>query len=208
MKERRDDAVTGGTSWGAVVVVAALLGGVLFLFLHHSSSAAAPPDATTAAGSKWSNGANLTSRSGPVRIVIHAIGVNAPVIRLGLNPDGTLEVPTVFTQTGWWSGGPAPGQKGPAVIVGHVDSFRGPAVFYRLKALKRGDVIVVTRADGKTARFSVLRHIEVPKSHFPTSTVYGDVPYPGLRLITCGGSFDQSTGHYVDNVIVFARLID
>jgi hypothetical protein len=88
-----------------------------------------------------------------------------------------------------------------------VDSFRGPAVFYKLGTLRRGDVIMVTRADGKTARFSVLRHIEVPKSGFPTDRVYGELPYPGLRLITCGGAFDRSTGHYVDNVIVFARLI-
>jgi len=133
--------------------------------------------------------------------------VSATVIRLGLNGDGTLQAPTDFSEAGWWSDGPSPGQTGPAVIVGHIDSFRGPAVFSRLKELKPGNIVVVKRQDGAVARFKVQRSIEVPKSNFPTDQVYGALDYPGLRLITCGGAFDHSTGHSVDNIVVFATLV-
>jgi hypothetical protein len=143
----------------------------------------------------------------PCRIVISSLGVDAKVIHLGLNADGTLEVPTDFSVTGWWRGGTRPGRTGPAVIVGHVDSFRGPAVFYRLKQLQPGDVVKVWRAGRPMVRFSVTGMREVPKDAFPTEQVYGDVPYAGLRLITCGGAFNHATGHYADNVIVFAQML-
>jgi len=142
----------------------------------------------------------------PVRVVIPAIGVSAGVGRLGLNPDGTLAVPTDFDKTGWWSKGTVPGERGPAVIVGHVDSKAGPAVFYRLGALRRGDVVRVRGAGGTLARFVVQRLERVPKSAFPTERVYGAVRYAALRLITCGGAFDASAGHYTDNLVVYARL--
>jgi hypothetical protein len=141
----------------------------------------------------------------PVRIEIPSIGVRAPIIRLGLNPDRSLEVPTDFGDTGWWSGGSRPGETGPAVIVGHVDSRSGPAVFSRLGELRRGDEVVVVRRDGSRARFTVLGSERYPKDEFPTARVYGRTDGPTLRLITCGGAFDSSTGHYVDNTIVYAR---
>jgi Sortase domain len=141
----------------------------------------------------------------PVRIEIPAIGVRAPIILLGLNPDRSLEVPEDFDDTGWWSGGSRPGETGPAVIVGHVDSRTGPAVFYRLHELRRGDEVVVVRRDGSRARFTVLGSERYPKDEFPTARVYGRTDGPTLRLITCGGGFDSSTGHYVDNTIVYAR---
>jgi LPXTG-site transpeptidase (sortase) family protein len=141
----------------------------------------------------------------PVRVEIPSIGVRAPVIKLGLNPDRTLEVPTDFGDTGWWSGGSRPGENGPAVIVGHVDSKTGPAVFYRLDELRRGDEVIVVRADGSRARFTVQGSERFPKDEFPTMRVYGPTDGPTLRLITCGGDFDGSTGHYVDNTIVYAR---
>jgi Sortase domain len=141
----------------------------------------------------------------PVRIEIPAIGVRAPIILLGLNPDRSLEVPEDFDDTGWWSGGSRPGETGPAVIVGHVDSRTGPAVFYRLRELRRGDEVVVVRRDGTRARFTVLGSERYPKDEFPTARVYGRTDGPTLRLITCGGGFDSSTGHYVDNTIVYAR---
>lgn len=140
----------------------------------------------------------------PVRIEIPAIGVRAPIIQLGLNPDRTLEVPKDFADTGWWSGGPRPGEPGPAVIAGHVDSYTGPAVFFRLRELSPGDAIVVVRRDGSRARFTVHGSEQYPKSDFPTARVYSRTAGPTLRLITCGGAFDESTGHYVDNTVVYA----
>jgi sortase (surface protein transpeptidase) len=140
----------------------------------------------------------------PARLEIPAIGVRAPVIPLGLKPDRSLEVPRRFDQTGWWTGGPRPGEPGPAVIAGHVDSTDGPAVFYRLSDLRRGAVIAVVRRDGSRARFTVQRSERYPKAHFPTARVYAPTRGPTLRLITCGGAFDHSTGHYVDNTVVYA----
>jgi sortase (surface protein transpeptidase) len=142
----------------------------------------------------------------PVRIEIEAIGVSAPVIRLGLNPDGTLEVPTHFGDTGWWSGGARPGERGPAVIAGHVDSRSGPAVFFRLDRLRTHDAIVVVRRDGSRVRFLVQRIARYRKAAFPTAAVYGPTRTPTLRLITCSGAFDSASGHYVDNSVVYARL--
>jgi sortase (surface protein transpeptidase) len=142
----------------------------------------------------------------PVRIRIPAIGVSAAVVRLGLNRDGTMQVPADFGVTGWFTGGPAPGETGPAVIAGHIDSRRGPAVFYRLHALRPGDRVAVERADGTTVQFAVEGSAQYPKRAFPTEAVFGPSPDPLLRLITCGGTFDRSTRHYRDNVVVTARL--
>jgi sortase (surface protein transpeptidase) len=142
----------------------------------------------------------------PVRIIIPAIRVSAPVIPLGLNRDGSLQVPKSFSQSGWFQPGPEPGEYGAAVIVGHVDSKSGPGVFYRLRALRRGDVIKVVLKTGSTLRFVVRSGMTVPKKRFPTKLVYGKTNRPELRLITCDGAFDRSTGHYLNNYIVFASL--
>jgi sortase (surface protein transpeptidase) len=142
----------------------------------------------------------------PVRIEIPAIGVSSALVRLGLNPDGTMQVPDDYGVAGWFTGGPAPGDTGPAVIAGHVDSRSGPAIFHRLGALRNGDAIDVTRADGTTARFVADNIARYPKRAFPTQAVFGPVPDPVLRLITCGGRFDRARRSYVDNVIVTAHL--
>ena len=142
--------------------------------------------------------------SPPTRIWIPSIGVSSSLVRLGLQSDRSLEVPSDFAVAGWWAGGPSPGEDGSAVIAGHVDSRSGPAVFFELRRLRRGDAIWVKREDGTEVRFVVQRLEQVPKTRFPTHEVYGPQPYAALRLITCGGAFDRSTGHYVDNVIVFA----
>ena len=139
------------------------------------------------------------------RISIPAIGVRAPVIRLGKNGDDTLQVPGSPSQAGWWSGGAKAGDQGTAVIVGHVDSHGGPAVFYRLRQLRTGDRVRVVHRDGSRASFSVVARHRYPKKDFPTERVYSRTDEPTLRLITCGGSFDASRGHYRDNVVVFAR---
>jgi sortase (surface protein transpeptidase) len=143
----------------------------------------------------------------PVRIEIPAIGVHAPVIKLGLNRDGSLEVPRRFGDTGWWSGGSRPGEPGPAVIVGHVDSHTGPAVFYRLGKLRRGDRIRVLGRNGSAATFTVQRMERHPKAQFPTAEVYGRTRAPSLRLVTCSGGFDRASGHYLENTIVFAAPV-
>lgn len=144
----------------------------------------------------------------PHRLVVPAIGVDAEVIRLGTNPDGTMEVPADFAQTGWFEAGPRPGRVGPAVIAGHVDSRAGPAVFFRLAELRPGDEIEVHDAHGEVVAF-VVREVErVPKDAFPTERVYAGTAGPELRLVTCGGRFDRGSGHYDDNIIVYAHRVD
>ena len=142
----------------------------------------------------------------PEWIRIPAIGVSAPVIPLGLNSDRTLQVPRDFGDTGWFTGGPEPGERGAAVIVGHVDSRSGPAVFYRLRALRAGDMIRIRLKDGSGLRYVVTRGLSAPKNRFPTELVYARTEQPTLRLVTCDGAFDTSTGHYVDNYIVLAKI--
>jgi sortase (surface protein transpeptidase) len=144
-------------------------------------------------------------RSVPLRLSIPQIGVRTRLVRLGLNPDGTLEVPSDFSIAGWYALGPSPGERGSAVIAGHVDSKRGPAVFYRLGELDPGASLRITLADGAEVRFRVYAMREYPKAAFPTALVYGATALPEVRLVTCGGPFDERTGHYLDNVVVFAR---
>jgi hypothetical protein len=143
--------------------------------------------------------------SPPARLEIPAIGVSTPLVRLGLLADGTMEVPRDYGVAGWFSGGPMPGQLGPAVIAGHVDSRTGPAVFYRLRDLRPGDQVRVVRADGRVVRFEVESLARYPKREFPDDEVFGPVPGPVLRLVTCGGAFDRASGHYLDNLVVTAR---
>jgi LPXTG-site transpeptidase (sortase) family protein len=147
----------------------------------------------------------------PVSISIPAIEVRSDLITVGLNPDGTLEVPQPgpdYDKAAWFRNSPRPGENGPAVIEGHVDSAaNGPSVFYELGTLVPGDRVEVTREDGTAATFEVYDIRVVPKDDFPTLEVYGNTDGPELRLITCGGPFDSSAGSYVDNVVVFARQV-
>ncbi len=144
----------------------------------------------------------------PERIVIDAIGVDADVIDLGIDGDGRMEVPTDFDQAGWFTPGPRPGRVGPAVIAGHVDSRSGPAVFYRLPELEAGDEIEVQGDDGEVVTFAVRGLEQHPKDEFPTEQVYAGTPGSELRLITCGGVFDDDERSYRDNIIVYAERID
>ena len=142
----------------------------------------------------------------PVSIAIPAIAVAARVVPVGLRGDRTMEVPAVDL-AGWYELGPRPGESGPAVIVGHVDSRRGPAVFFRLGELRRGDRVVVGQRGGAARSFRVERVERHPKEDLPAGRIWNRTREPVLRLITCGGSFDRSTGHYRDNIVVFARTI-
>lgn len=140
----------------------------------------------------------------PVRLRIAAIRVDVPLVPLGLDRSGALEAPKRFDVGGWWSGGTRPGDRGPAVIAGHVDSKTGPAAFFELGRLRKGDKVVVQRADGTSVRFTVQGSGRYPKDRFPTKQVYGPTSRATLRLITCSGDFNHSTGHYLDNTVVYA----
>lgn len=142
----------------------------------------------------------------PATIRIPSIQVEAPIIKLGLRDDGSLEVPKEPEITGWWQGGSKPGQTGPAVIVGHIDSTTGPAVFYGLRHLQAGDPVHIEREDGSTVTYLVESAERHPKDDFPTLAVYGPTDQPTLRLVTCGGVFDREALSYEDNFIVFATL--
>ncbi len=171
-----------------------------------SASSQAAPRPLATPGPATVEPAELAAAA-PLRITIPSIGVEAPVGTVGLEPDGAIGVPRDVATTAWYRYSPSPGTLGPSVIVGHVDSAaEGPGVFYALGRLLPGEPIMVDRADGSTARFTVTGVLEVPKGAFPTAQVYRNTSRPELRLITCGGHFDTTSGHYLDNVVAFAVL--
>jgi len=143
----------------------------------------------------------------PVSLTIQAIGVRTKLIHLGLTKTGALQVPSTTTVAGWYTGSPRPGEPGRAVIAGHIDSYQGPGVFFRLRLLHRGERVYIRRANGSLAVFKVTAVHSYLKTHFPTNEVYGPAPDDQLRLITCGGTFDPATGHYLSNTIVDAELV-
>jgi len=141
----------------------------------------------------------------PVVVDVTRLGIHSSLVQLRKNADGTLQVPTDFARAGWYVGSAHPGDPGPTVLVGHVDSYKGPAVFYRLRQLKQGDRITVRRADRSTVVFVVDSVRTYPKRRFPTALVYRGDGRPSLRLVTCGGAFDRRSGHYLENTVVIAR---
>lgn len=152
-------------------------------------------------------GTDLAAPPPPSRIRIPGLGIDAPVDAVGLDPHDALEVPDDPQRVGWWSAGVVPGEKGPAVIVGHVAVREGPGAFLELVRLRRGSEIQVVRGDGSVARFEVTDVTQVAKQEFPVAAVYAPTEAAELRLITCGGAFDPKTRVFLDNVIVSARLI-
>jgi len=142
----------------------------------------------------------------PVRVRVPSIGVDSSLQPLGLQPDKTLQTPTQWDVAGWYAGGVRPGDPGPAVIAGHVDSRNGPAVFFRLRDLHVGDSVYVTTQSGRTLHFVVDTSQRYPKDRFPTEAVYGPTALPVLRLITCTGAFDAANHNYLDNLVVTAHL--
>jgi hypothetical protein len=141
----------------------------------------------------------------PVAIAIPGIEVATDLVTLDVDPTGALQAPADYSKAGWWAAGPAPGADGAAVVVGHLDSNRGPAVFFRVPSLEPGDGIEVSRADGSTATFVVDAVHQYSKHSLPARRIYGPTPAPELRLITCGGKFDRATKSYEDNIVVFAH---
>ncbi|MFI1286394.1 class F sortase [Streptomyces sp. NPDC020858] len=146
------------------------------------------------------------ARSEPEKITIPGLGLTSSLETLKLNPDGTMETPKNPGLAGWYEPGPTPGSQGPAVIAGHVTWNGAAAVFEKLKTMKAGDTIKVTRRDKKTVTFTVNRVAEYPKAEFPTLEVYKNLDHAGLRLVTCGGDFDPKKNYYDSNVVVFARM--
>lgn len=167
----------------------AVLAGLCLAGCGSAGTPAAPPD-----------------RSLPGWIDIPSIGAKSTLVPLGLDAQGSIQVPPVDKpqQAGWYKYSPVPGQVGPAVIIGHIDGDHQEGIFWRLHEIKPGATISVGRQDGTTVTFTVTSVDQVQKSAFPTSAVYGNTSNPQLRLITCGGAFDATTGHYLDNVIVYA----
>ncbi len=192
---------------GALLIV----GGLATVGVVVASQVHAPQPSAAAAGSDGPAGDGPSlERSEPVSLAIPAIGVDSAVLHLGLNADGTIQVPSLVTSAGmaaWYKYSATPGQVGASVIEGHVDSTQGPAVFFRLGALSPGDTIDVRLADGITAIFRVTGVREYAKSQFPAKAIYGATGYAALRLITCGGVFDYTTGHYLSSTVVFASLV-
>jgi hypothetical protein len=148
-----------------------------------------------------------SARSAPVTLSIPSIGLTVPVGEVGLNSNDTIQPPDNYQIPGWYRLGPSPGQRGSAIILGHVDTYKGPAVFYKLRTLKPGAQVNVTLADHVVTHFEVRQIAMYLKSDFPTELVYGSHGYSGLQLITCGGSFDPQTGHYLSNVVVYTALV-
>jgi hypothetical protein len=187
-----------------------IMGGIAAVGITFLSQQHAPQPSAAARGAIGPPGQGPSlSRSEPVSVDIPAIGVTSRLLHLGLNADGTIQVPSLVTsasEAAWYKYSATPGQIGASVIEGHVDSYRGPAVFYRLGALHPGDTIDVTLADGITAIFRVTGVRQYAKSNFPSKAIYGATNYAALRLITCGGVFDYATGHYLSSTVVFASL--
>ena len=189
-----------------------ILAGLGTVVVVVASQVHAPQPASSAAG-KLGPGRTrgpVLPRSQPVSVDIPAIGVTSKLLHLGDAPDGTMAVPDLDTSAGeaaWYKYSATPGQIGPSVIEGHVDSYHGPAVFFRLGALRPGDTVDVRLADGTTAIFRVTGVRQYPKATYPAKDIYGKTNYAALRLITCGGAFDYATGHYLSSIIVYASLI-
>jgi Sortase domain len=195
-----------------VAGVLLILAGAVVIGLAVSGQAHAPQPARSASGAIGPLGSKnhpYLPRSLPESVDIPAIGVHAKLLRLGLGANGAIRVPPLRTradEAAWYRDSPAPGQIGASVIEGHVDSYRGPAVFFRLGALRPGDAVDVTLADGTTAVFRVTGVRQYLKSEFPAKVIYRATGYAGLRLITCGGSFDHATRSYRSSTVVFASL--
>jgi hypothetical protein len=194
----------------AVAGAVLLAGGAITIAVALLAQQHAPQPSAAAAGATGpaAKGPSL-HRSLPVSVDIPAIGVHSQLLHLGVTADGSIQVPSLTRsadEAAWFKYSATPGQIGASVIEGHVDSYQGPAVFFRLGALRPGDTIDVTLADGVTAIFRVTGVRQYLKEKFPAKTIYSAADYAALRLITCGGTFDYATGHYLSSTVVFASL--
>jgi hypothetical protein len=202
--------VAAAVMCGGLLASGGGVGGLLLLGGHPGISprpVPAPSRAPAGAVISPPRPAAIVTVARPSYLSIPAAGVHTRLTTLGLTADGSLQVPTSTEVAGWYTGSPRPGQTGSAIIAGHIDSTQGPGVFFRLRLLRPGDRVYVRHADGTLAVFRVYAEHMYPKDRFPTERVYGPVPDPELRLITCGGVFDPATGSYLSNVVVYAAEI-
>jgi len=207
---RRNAAKTLRTRVAGFVGLVLLAGGASAIIAGISAQRHAPGPAGAASGRIGRLSGLSLARSVPVSVRIPAIDVDAQLLHLGLNRDGTMQVPALpayAADAAWYEYSVTPGQVGASVIEGHVDSYSGPAVFYRLGALHPGDRVDVRLADGVTAIFRVTGVRQYRKTEFPAKAIYAANGYSALRLITCGGTFDRATGHYLGSTVVFASLV-
>lgn len=206
--DRRSLAAAGVGLLGSAAAIVAVT--MFALDVRDPAAPSRPPQPPPAASrpASGSKSARALTTSRPIVLDIPRIGVRTPLMLLAKNADRTVQVPPLsqVRQAGWYRLGASPGARGPAVIIGHVDSRRGPGVFFRLGDLRPGDIAKVTREDGKIATFEIDSVEQVSKTSFPTQRVYGSLPYAGLRLVTCGGRFDRTSGHYTENVIAYGHL--
>lgn len=226
MEDVRPPAIRGRRSslaWSVVAVLLVLLGSsLLFLGLRSPADPLAafqPPPITAVPGTSVhrsdprstsgteSPTATRIPHSTPIRLVIPSIHVDVRLTKLGLNEDGTVEVPANPAEPGWFDLGPAPGQQGSAVILGHVDSYHGPAIFYLLRLVVPGDRVIVGLRNGSVATFVVTSLMTYPNAAFPNHRVYTRHGFAGLHLVTCGGGFDTVTQHYLGNIVVYSKLV-
>jgi len=193
--------------WSFAIVVAVV--GALALSMGLRTSNVGPATARLVGKTAIARPAHEVglARSRPIRLSIPALGLSVPLSSLGLNANGTVSVPTDIYEPGWYRLDATPGQLGTAVILGHVDSYRGPAVFFKLRDLVIGDRVNVNLSDGVTAHFRVIGTAIYLKAKFPAKLVYGARSYGALQLVTCGGDFDSGTGHYLSNVVVYTALV-
>ena len=189
----------------AFAVIGAVIGGALVAIIQPQVSIAP----STLVPSEEMVVQSETKVSKPVRLKIPAVEIDTSFEgSLGLNADQTVEVPDSYEEVGWYEYGPRPGELGPAVVLGHVDSYEGPAVFFRLGQTTIGDIVEIEREDGSVAKFEITEITRREQSDFPTEAVYGDIDHAGLRLITCTGTFNRGQQLYSHNLIVFAKLIE
>jgi Sortase domain len=193
-----------------VIGVLLIMSGTAAVIVAFGAQVHAPQPSSSAAGATGRPaGGPSVQRSLPVSIDIPAIGVDSRLLHLGVNSDGTIQVPSLYEtpgQAAWYKYSATPGQIGVSVIEGHVDTYKGPAVFFRLGGLRPGDLVKVRLADGVTAVFRITGVRQYLKSEFPAKKIYAATRYAALRLITCGGVFDNATGHYLSSTVVFASL--
>ncbi len=188
-------------AFAVAVLVAASVSAAFVLWPHRVAEAPAVTDTETVAVT------SPFARSAPVHLSIPKLNLETDIVPpLGLNPDKTVSVPDSYEKVGWYSGGATPGEVGPSVILGHVDSYEGAAVFYHLGQLEPGDEVSIARADGSTAVFVVEKLERFSQDAFPTELVYGPIDYPGLRLVTCSGVFNKVAQRYSHNLVVYAQL--
>jgi len=196
--------------WGPALtlgVLALVLGAGGWAAVRHADEPDHGGHGRSASPRSIANGTVLQSRDArPTHLRIPAIGLSATVASLGIKADQTVEVPENPAEVGWYRLGARPGQDGSAVLLGHVDSTEGPAVFYRLRSLTRGDEVDVRGADGSTTRFEVTSIATYANEDFPAQKVYRATGSPGLALVTCGGRYDAARGGYQSNVVVYAAL--